>query len=61
MNTQMSLDEYIKRALDYCQKQYPTFTEDFANSQKMSRKDWEDYYKDFSPEVAIQGMVSGLI
>ena len=61
MDTPMSLEEYKKRAIAYHKKMWPNSTEALSNLQKMSDWRWEEYMKDFSPEVAMQGMTSGLI
>ena len=61
MNTQMSLEEYKKRALDYCRKTSPAFIEILEDSRKVSNDEWRQLMEDFSPEVAVQGMASGLI
>ena len=61
MDTPMSLEEYKQKAIAYHKKMYPTSTVALSNLQKMSDELWRMYMEDFSPEVAVQGMASGLI
>lgn len=57
----MSLEQYKKKAMDYLKKTYPTSTAMQDSLTRVSDKEWREYMKDFSPETAVQGMVSGLI
>lgn len=59
MNTQMSLEEYKKKALAWHKEHYPNLTEEYETFQKMPNKEWEAYMEDFSPEVAIQAIIYG--
>lgn len=70
MNTPMTLEEYKKRAWDYLKKRYGDTTKEvsreameksFQNLGMKTDADWEMYMQDFSPEVAMQGRLSGLI
>jgi putative sterol carrier protein len=60
MNTQMTLEEYKKRAEEWIKKTYPEY-----NAKKIIStisKGWrEKYMEEFSPEVAMQGVLAGLI
>ncbi len=70
MNTHMTIEEYKKRAWDYLQKTYgdtikevskEAMEESFRSLGMKTDADWELYMKDFSPEVLVQGRLSGLI
>ena len=52
MNTPMTLEEYKKRVEECYLKRYPNTTpEDFkAETETLSKKDWEEYMRDFSAE-----------
>jgi hypothetical protein len=56
----MTLEEYKKRAEEWIKKTYPEYNAKKINST--ISKGWrEKYMEDFSPEVAMQGVLAGLI
>ena len=60
INKQMSLEEYKKRAEAELLRIYPNCNPTDWTST-ISKGWWEKYMEDFSPEVAMQGIISGLI
>ncbi len=56
----MSLDEYKKKAGEYLLTIYPNCNPAEWTST-ISNGWWEQYMEDFSPETAMQGILSGLI
>lgn len=63
MNQQMTLEEYKKRVIDLLTpKSQNTIKTDVVKSLEiMKNETWEEYMKDFSPEIVAQGFISGLI
>lgn len=59
----MDIEEYKRKAEEYYKKRYPWKThEDFEYfTRSVTVGWWEQYMEDFSPEVAVQGMIAGLI
>ena len=63
MNTQMSLEEYKKKAGEYYLKCYSNTTKEELEKWILTTSNewWQVYMEDFSPEVAVQGMLARLI
>ena len=61
MDTPMSFEEYKQKAIDFCRKTYPAYTEEVEDSLNTQESRWREYMADFSPETAVSGVVSGLI
>lgn len=63
MNQQMTLEEYKKKVISLLTpKSKNTIKTDMVKSlETLSDESWEEYMKDFSPETAAQGFISGLI
>ncbi|MGM9794891.1 MAG: hypothetical protein ACI3ZZ_01540 [Candidatus Aphodosoma sp.] len=61
INKQMSLEEYKKRVEERFLQRYPgTTKEDFeVEVETLSKKSWEEYKEDFSPEMLIQTWATG--
>ena len=60
-NPQMTLEEYKKKVKDSYLKRYPhTTEEDFqAEVATISKEAWEQYMKDFSPEILPAAWAAG--
>ena len=63
MNQQMSLEEYKKKVINLLTpKSKNTIKTDMVKSlETLSDESWEEYMRDFSPEIAAQGLIAGLI
>ncbi len=58
---QQNLELFIQEVINYLKKNF-NYTEEEINDCLQERKDiWEQYMKDFSPEITAQGIASGLI
>ena len=58
---QQNLELFIQEVINYLKKNF-NYTEEEINDCLQERKDiWEQYMKDFSPEITVQGIASGLI
>ena len=58
---QQNLELFIQEVINYLKKKF-NYTEEEINDCLQERKDiWEQYMKDFSPEITAQGIASGLI
>lgn len=57
---QQNLELFIQEVINYLKKNF-NYTEEEINDCLQERKDiWEQYMKDFSPEITAQGIASGL-
>ena len=58
---QQNLELFIQEVINYLKKNF-NYTKGEINDCLQERKDiWEQYMKDFSPEITAQGIASGLI
>lgn len=58
---QQNLELFIQEVINYLKKKF-NYTEEEIKDCFQERKDiWEQYMKDFSPEITAQGIASGLI
>lgn len=58
---QQNLELFIQEVINYLKKNF-NYTEEEINDCLQERKEiWEQYMKDFSPEITAQGIASGLI
>ena len=58
---QQNLELFIQEVINYLKKKF-NYTEEEINDCLQERKEiWEQYMKDFSPEITAQGIASGLI
>ena len=58
---QQNLELFIQEVINYLKKKY-NYTKEKINDCLQERKEiWEQYMKDFSPEITAQGIASGLI
>ena len=58
---QQNLELFIQEVINYLKKNF-NYTEEEIKDCLQERKDiWEQYMKDFSPEITAQGIASGLI
>ena len=58
---QHNLELFIQEVINYLKKNF-NYTEEEINDCLQERKEiWEQYMKDFSPEITAQGIASGLI
>ena len=57
---QQNLELFIQEVINYLKKNF-NYTEEEINDCLQERKEiWEQYMKDFSPEITAQGIASGL-
>lgn len=58
---QQNLELFIQEVINYLKKKF-NYAEEEINDCLQERKEiWEQYMKDFSPEITAQGIASGLI
>lgn len=58
---QQNLELFIQEVINYLKKNF-NYTKEEINDCLRERKEiWEQYMKDFSPEITAQGIASGLI
>ena len=58
---QQNLELFIQEVINYLKKNF-NYTKEEINDYLQERKEiWEQYMKDFSPEITAQGIASGLI
>lgn len=58
---QQNLELFIQEVINYLKKNF-NYTKGEINDCLQERKEiWEQYMKDFSPEITAQGIASGLI
>lgn len=58
---QQNLELFIQEVINYLKKNF-NYTKKEINDCLQERKEiWEQYMKDFSPEITAQGIASGLI
>ena len=58
---QQNLELFIQEVINYLKKDF-NYTEEEINDCLQERKEiWEQYMKDFSPEITAHGIASGLI
>lgn len=58
---QQNLELFIQEVISYLKKNF-NYTKGEINDCLQEKKDiWEQYMKDFSPEITAQGIASGLI
>lgn len=58
---QQNLELFIQEVINYLKKIF-NYTKEEINDCLQERKEiWEQYMKDFSPEITAQGIASGLI
>ena len=58
---QQNLELFIQEVINYLKKNF-NYTKEEINGCLQERKEiWEQYMKDFSPEITAQGIASGLI
>ena len=60
-NQDMTLEEYKKKVIELLKMQYPDFTDTLKSLEDIPKSGWQQYMDDFSPEIAVQGIISGLI
>ena len=59
---QQNLELFIQEVINYLKKNFNYTKEEEINDCLQERKEiWEQYMKDFSPEITAQGIASGLI
>lgn len=61
MNNPMDLEEYKRAVINSLRSKYGLSSQEEQNLLQTSNALWEQFYKDFSPEVCAQGIQSGLI
>lgn len=57
----MSLEEYKRQVVECLIKNHNYTTQDIDGLMTIPEDAWMQYMEDFSPKVAAQGIVSGLI
>ena len=58
---QQNLELFIQEVINYLKKNF-NYTKEEINDWLQERKEiWEQYMRDFSPEITAQGIASGLI
>ena len=62
MKEQMNLESFKKEALDFLNREYPSFTQRKENFLTRIEEESEEYFNDsWTPIEMVAGMVNGLI
>lgn len=61
INQQQILEDFKQKVIDCLKKKYNYTKEDIKDCLQERKEIWEQYMKDFSPEITAQGIASGLI
>lgn len=62
MKEQMNLENFKKEALDFLNREYPSFAQEKENYLTRIEEESEEYFNDsWSPNAMVAGMVNGLI
>ena len=61
INAQMTLEEYKYAVINSLRTQFGLSKQEEVRVLRTNNELWEQYHKDFTPEVCAQGINSGLI